>query len=163
MPRRCAGPSSTGRSRPTTRWACTTLGAAPTRTSSSATTPCSATGSATRTGSTARGCGWKSRSKRNWVSRPSGTSKRCIAEFVERCKERVRRFAGIQTEQSIRLGYWVDWDHSYHTMSDENNYTIWLFLKKCWERGLIYKGHDVMPWCPRCATGLSEHEIVTGG
>src|SRR3990172_2335732 len=86
-----------------------------------------------------------------------------IAEFVERCKERVRRFAGIQTEQSIRLGYWVDWDHSYHTMSDENNYTIWHFLKKCWERGLIYKGHDVMPWCPRCATGLSEHGIVTEG
>ena len=86
-----------------------------------------------------------------------------IAEFVERCKERVRRFAGIQTEQSIRLGYWVDWDHSYHTMSDENNYTIWHFLKKCWERGLIYKGHDVMPWCPRCATGISEHEIVTEG
>src|SRR3990170_1917059 len=86
-----------------------------------------------------------------------------IAQFVERCKERVRRFAGIQTEQSIRLGYWVDWDHSYHTMSDENNYTIWHFLKKCWERGLIYKGHDVMPWCPRCATGISEHEIVTEG
>jgi len=86
-----------------------------------------------------------------------------IAEFVERCKERVRRFAAIQTEQSLRLGYWMDWDNSYHTMSDENNYTIWHFLKKCWERGLIYKGHDVMPWCPRCATGISEHEIVTEG
>ncbi len=86
-----------------------------------------------------------------------------IAEFVERCKERVRRFAAVQTEQSLRLGYWMDWDHSYHTMSDENNYTIWHFLKKCWERGLIFKGHDVMPWCPRCATGISEHEIVTEG
>src|SRR5437879_11144263 len=48
-------------------------------------------------------------------------------------------------------------------MSDENNYCIWLFLKRCWERGLLYKGHDVMPWCPRCSTGLSEHEIVTEG
>ena len=81
-----------------------------------------------------------------------------VAEFVERCKERVRKFEGIQTQQSIRLGYWMDWDNSYHTTSDENNYHIWMFLKKCFERGFIYQGHDVMPWCPRCATGLSEHE-----
>lgn len=86
-----------------------------------------------------------------------------IAEFVERCKARVLHFAGIQTQQSIRLGYWMDWDHSYFTMSDENNYSIWMFLKRCWERGLVYKGHDVMPWCPRCSTGISEHEIVTEG
>jgi isoleucyl-tRNA synthetase len=86
-----------------------------------------------------------------------------IAEFVERCKARVLKFAGIQTQQSLRLGYWMDWDRSYYTMSDENNYSIWLFLKRCWERGLVYKGHDVMPWCPRCSTGISEHEIVTEG
>jgi isoleucyl-tRNA synthetase len=86
-----------------------------------------------------------------------------VARFVEMCKERVRKFAGIQTEQSIRLGYWMDWDHSYHTMSDENNYTIWLFLKTCHDRGWIYKGRDVLPWCPRCSTAISEHEIVTEG
>ncbi len=86
-----------------------------------------------------------------------------IARFVEKCKERVRKFAGIQTQQSIRLGYWMDWDNSYHTMSDENNYTIWLFLKTCHERGWIYKGRDVLPWCPRCSTAISEHEIVTEG
>jgi isoleucyl-tRNA synthetase len=86
-----------------------------------------------------------------------------IAEFVEACKERVRRFSAIQTEQSKRLGYWMDWDNSYYTNSDENNYTIWAFLKKCWERGWIYKGKDSMPWCPRCGTGISQHEIVTEG
>jgi len=86
-----------------------------------------------------------------------------IAEFVERCKQRVWKYAARQTEQSIRLGYWMDWDNSYYTMSDENNYTIWHFLKTCHDRGWIYKGHDVMPWCPRCGTGLSEHEIVTEG
>ncbi|MCC6626014.1 MAG: isoleucine--tRNA ligase [Chloroflexi bacterium] len=86
-----------------------------------------------------------------------------IAAFVERCKERVVKFSGIQTAQSIRLGYWMDWDDSYYTMSDENNYTIWQFLKSCHERGWIYKGHDVMPWCPRCATGISNMEIVTEG
>ncbi|MBI2846040.1 MAG: isoleucine--tRNA ligase, partial [Chloroflexi bacterium] len=86
-----------------------------------------------------------------------------IARFVEKCKERVLKFAAIQTQQSIRMGYWMDLDNSYHTMSDENNYTIWLFLKRCHERGWIYKGHDVMPWCPRCSTGLSDMEIATEG
>jgi isoleucyl-tRNA synthetase len=86
-----------------------------------------------------------------------------IAEFVERCKQRVLTFADRITQQSIRLGYWMDWDDSYFTMSDENNYTIWHFLKTCHEKGWIYKGHDVMPWCPRCGTGISEHEIVTEG
>ena len=86
-----------------------------------------------------------------------------VGEFVELCKARVDRFADVITEQSKRLGYWMDWDNSYHTKSDENNYTIWRFLKTCHEKGLVYEGTDVMPWCPRCSTGLSEHEIVTEG
>ncbi len=86
-----------------------------------------------------------------------------VAPFIEQCKARVQRFADLITQQSLRLAQWMDWDHSYHTLSDENNYTIWHFLKRCWERGMIYKGHDVMPWCPRCSTGISEHEIVTEG
>jgi isoleucyl-tRNA synthetase len=86
-----------------------------------------------------------------------------VDRFVELCKARVQRFAALQTEQSKRLGMWMDWEHSYYTNSDENNYTIWAFLKACHERGLIYKGHDVMPWCPRCATGLSNMEIATEG
>ena len=85
-----------------------------------------------------------------------------VAHFVEACKDRVRRFAGIATNQSIRLGEWMDWDNSYYTMSDENNYTIWNFLKRCWQEGWIYKGHDVMPWCPRCGTGISDMEINEG-
>ena len=86
-----------------------------------------------------------------------------VAKFVELCKERVYKFSKIQTEQSIRMGHWMDWDNSYYTLSDENNYSIWLYLKRCHERGYVYKGHDVMPWCPRCATGISQHEIVTEG
>ncbi len=86
-----------------------------------------------------------------------------IATFVERCEARVFTFARRQIEQSIRLGYWMDWGNDYYTLSDENNYTIWSFLKKCNERGLIYKGRDVMPWCPRCATGLSNMEIESEG
>ena len=132
-----------------------------------------------------------------------------LDQFVRKCKERVLRYAAVQTEQSIRLGYWMDWDSpeqlrhladvlsedptrvmtvpgprgpvtasvehlvghlgmpelggSYFTFSNENNYMIWAFLKKCWERGWLYRGADVMPWCPRCATGISQHEIVTDG
>lgn len=97
-----------------------------------------------------------------------------IHTFVELCKERVDKFARIQTEQSIRLGFWMDWDRdedwrkppdqrrSYFTMSEENNYTIWSFLKKCHGRGLIYRGYDAMPWCPRCAVGLSQMEMHEG-
>ena len=86
-----------------------------------------------------------------------------IDRFVNACKERVQRFAGQITEQSLRLAQWMDWDHSYYTNSDENNYAIWHFLKVCHERGWLYKGKDTMPWCPRCATGLSNMEIVTEG
>jgi isoleucyl-tRNA synthetase len=85
-----------------------------------------------------------------------------VDRFVEACKERVRKFSKRQTEQSIRLGYWMDWDNSYYTMSDENNYTIWTFLKKCHDRGWIYQGEDVMPWCARCGTGLSQQEMHEG-
>jgi len=84
-----------------------------------------------------------------------------IEKFVEKCKERTLKFAKIQTEQSKRLGYFVDWDNSYYTMSNENNYMIWYFLKKCWQDGNLYKGRDSVPWCPRCGTAISQHEILT--
>src|SRR3990167_4841697 len=84
-----------------------------------------------------------------------------IAQFIEKCKERVRKYSAIQTAQSIRLGQWMDWENSYYTMSDENNYAIWHFLKKCHEKGYLYKGRDSVPWCPRCGTAISQHEILT--
>jgi isoleucyl-tRNA synthetase len=95
------------------------------------------------------------------------TTKRQIEEygidrFVNQCKDRVRKFSAVQTEQSIRLGYWMDWDNSYFTMTDENNYTIWSFLKKCHERSKIYRGTDVMPWSGRSGTGYSQMEVVEG-
>ena len=84
-----------------------------------------------------------------------------IANFVNRCKERVYKYSAIQTEQTKRLGNFMDWDNSYFTMSDENNYAIWHFLKVCWERNWLYKGHESIPWCPRCETAISQHEILT--
>jgi len=84
-----------------------------------------------------------------------------IDKFVNKCKERVIKYSAIQTEQSKRLAEWMDWENSYYTMSDENNYTIWHFLKVCFENGWIYKGTDSVPWCPRCGTAISQHEILT--
>ncbi|MGD8744070.1 MAG: isoleucine--tRNA ligase [Candidatus Woesebacteria bacterium] len=90
-----------------------------------------------------------------------GDRTKSIEKFIELCKRRVRKYAGVQTEQSKRLGYFMDWDNSYFTMSDENNYMIWYFLKVCNENGWLYKGNDSVPWCPRCETAISQHEILT--
>src|SRR3989344_1277599 len=84
-----------------------------------------------------------------------------IDKFVNLCKERVKKYSQIQTEQSKRLGYFMDWDNSYHTSADENNYAIWNFLKVCHQKGYLYKGRDSVPWCPRCGTAISQHEILT--
>ena len=86
-----------------------------------------------------------------------------IDKFVADCKARADKYSKIQTEQSKRLGYFMNWDHSYYTMSEENNYTIWHFLKRCFEDGNIYKGKDSVPWCPRCGTSMTQHEILTEG
>ena len=85
-----------------------------------------------------------------------------IEKFVKMCKERVQKYSGIQAEQSKRLGYWMDWNNSYYTMSDENNYTIWGFLKKLFEEGKIYRGSDVVPWSGRSGTSYSQMEIIEG-
>jgi isoleucyl-tRNA synthetase len=55
----------------------------------------------------------------------------------------------------------MDWDNSYFTMSDDNNYMIWRFLKKVYENGWLYKGQESVPWCPRCETAISQHEMLT--
>jgi isoleucyl-tRNA synthetase len=101
------------------------------------------------------------RNKRDIENLVMGKRKESIAKFVSLCKERVLKFSDIQTEQSKRLGFFMDWDNSYFTMSDENNYMIWYFLKTCHEKGWIYKGIDNVTWCPRCETAISQHEMLT--
>jgi isoleucyl-tRNA synthetase len=115
------------------------------------------------------------KSKRDIENLVPGDAEASIDRFVTECKNRVNRFARVQTEQSVRLGYWMNWDRtdadwakppderkSYFTMSEENNYTIWSFLKKCHSKKLIYRGYDVMPWCGRCGVGISEMEMKEG-
>lgn len=93
------------------------------------------------------------------------TDKRGIVEygmdkFTEKCMDRVKKYSGIITEQSKRLGQWMDWDNSYFTNTDLNITSIWHFLKICNENGWLVKRHRPMPWCPRCGTSLSEHEMT---
>jgi len=82
-----------------------------------------------------------------------------IDSFTKKCVERIKKFSGIITEQSKRLGQWMDWDNSYYTHTDENISGIWSFLKKCHTNGWITQSYRPMPWCPRCGTSLSEHEM----
>ncbi len=85
-----------------------------------------------------------------------------LAEFAERCKERVAQFSEVITEQSRRLGMWMDWDADYYTFTDTNIEYIWRFLKTVHERGWLYQGHRSTVWCPRCGTSISQHEIFAG-
>lgn len=85
-----------------------------------------------------------------------------VGEFTNACKARVNEYADKITEQSKRLGMFMDWDNSYFTMSETNNLYIWKFLKICKEKGLIYKDKSSTTWCPRCETGLSQHEQADG-
>ncbi|HET9495326.1 MAG TPA: isoleucine--tRNA ligase, partial [Chloroflexia bacterium] len=76
------------------------------------------------------------------------------------CRERVLKYAGQISRQSARMGQWMHWDNSYYTMSDTNSEYIWHFLKKCHENGWLYRGTRSMPWCWRCGTSLSQHELL---
>ncbi|MBR5320849.1 MAG: class I tRNA ligase family protein, partial [Clostridia bacterium] len=81
-------------------------------------------------------------------------------KFTRQCVDRVKHFSGIITEQSKRLGQWMDWDNSYYTNTDLNIQGIWHFLKECDNHGWIQREYKPMPWCPRCGTSLSEHEMT---
>jgi isoleucyl-tRNA synthetase len=83
-----------------------------------------------------------------------------LDNFARACRERVLTYADRITQQSIRLGQWMDWDNSYYTMSDTNNEYIWYFLARCHEKGWLYRGLRSTPWCWRCGTSLSQHEIL---
>lgn len=82
-----------------------------------------------------------------------------LDKFTDACVSRVKKYADIITEQSKKLGQWMDWDNSYYTLTDENITSIWYFLKKCHENGWIVESYRPMPWCKRCGTSLSEHEM----
>jgi isoleucyl-tRNA synthetase len=85
-----------------------------------------------------------------------------VENFIKECKESVFKYVGMWKEMSDMVGFWVDMDNPYVTF--DNNYieSEWWALKTMWENDLLYKGFKVMPYCPRCGTGLSSHEVAQG-
>ena len=86
-----------------------------------------------------------------------------IAKFNEACRDSVLRYVKEWRAVISRLGRWVDFDNDYKTMDPDYMETIWWVVASLWEKGLLYEGHYVLPYCPRCATVLSNHELNLGG
>ena len=85
-----------------------------------------------------------------------------IEPFIKKCKESVWKYTDEWRKMSERVGYWVDMDHPYVTYHDDYIESVWWALKEIWKKGLLYKGHKIVPYCPRCGTALSSHEVAQG-
>ncbi|CAB4333783.1 unannotated protein [freshwater metagenome] len=85
-----------------------------------------------------------------------------IAEFNARCKESVLRHVDEFEAMTSRMGYWVDMDQAYWTMDEKYIDSVWWSLKRIFDKGLLVQDHRVSPYCPRCGTGLSDHELAQG-
>ncbi len=85
-----------------------------------------------------------------------------IEPFIKKCKESVWKYTNEWRVMSDRLGYWVDMDNPYVTYHDDYIESEWWALKKINDKGLLYKGHKIVPYCPRCGTALSSHEVAQG-
>jgi isoleucyl-tRNA synthetase len=86
-----------------------------------------------------------------------------VSEFNEACRSIVLRYTGEWRKTMTRSGRWVDFDHDYKTMDADYMESIWWVVKALWEKKLVYKGHYILPTCPRCSTPLSNHELNLGG
>lgn len=85
-----------------------------------------------------------------------------VEPFIEKCKESVWKYKSEWEKMSDRVGYWADMEHPYVTYEDDYIESEWWSLKKIYEKGLLYKGHKIVPYCPRCGTALSSHEVAQG-
>ena len=85
-----------------------------------------------------------------------------IAAFNDKCRDSVTRHVGAFTTMTNRMGFWVDFDQAYWTMAPEYVESVWWSLKEIWKKGLLVQDHRVAPYCPRCGTGLSDHELAQG-
>ncbi len=85
-----------------------------------------------------------------------------VVPFIGKCKESVWTYEKEWRAMSDRVGFWADMDHPYVTYHNEYIESEWWALKQIWDKGLLYKGHKVVPYCPRCGTALSSHEVAQG-
>lgn len=85
-----------------------------------------------------------------------------IAAFNKKCKESVWTYRDEWEKLTTRMGFWIDLDHPYVTYENSYMESLWWIFGEAWKKKLLYKGHKVVPWCPRCETGLSSHELALG-
>ena len=85
-----------------------------------------------------------------------------VAEFNRLCRESVFRYRGEWEKLSARIGYWLDYAHPYVTYTNEYVESVWWALKTLFDKQLLYRGHKILPYCPRCGTALSSHEVAQG-
>jgi len=85
-----------------------------------------------------------------------------VAEFNRLCRESVFRYRADWEKLSARMGYWLDYEHPYVTYSNDYVESVWWALKTLYDRELLYRGHKILPYCPRCGTALSSHEVALG-
>jgi isoleucyl-tRNA synthetase len=85
-----------------------------------------------------------------------------VEDFIKKCKASVFTYEQEWRKMTERVGFWIDMDHPYVTYHNTYIESVWWALKKIWEKGLLYRGHKVVPYCPRCGTSLSSHEVAQG-
>ncbi len=85
-----------------------------------------------------------------------------VEEFIKKCKNSVFVYQSDWEEMSDRVGFWADMDNPYVTYHNDYIESVWWALRQIWDKGLLYKGHKIMPYCPRCGTALSSHEVAQG-
>ena len=85
-----------------------------------------------------------------------------LEPFIKKCKESVWKYKGMWEDFSQTVGFWADMEHPYVTYHNDYIESEWWALKKIWEKGLLYKGYKIVPYCPRCGTPLSSHEVAQG-
>ena len=85
-----------------------------------------------------------------------------VAEFNAKCRESVLKYIDEWHQLTERIGFWIDTDDAYYTMDDDYIESVWWSLKQVWDKGLLYEGYKVVPYCPRCGTALSSHEVSLG-
>ena len=85
-----------------------------------------------------------------------------VEKFVKECKESVFKYVSIWEQMTNKVGFWVDMKNPYITYDNKYIESVWWALKELWNKGLLFEGHKVMPYCPRCGTALSSHEVAQG-
>ena len=100
--------------------------------------------------------------KKLGISGKPGIEAYGVEKFVTECKDSVFSYVSMWREMSERVGYWIDMDNPYVTYHNDYIESVWWALKQMWDKDLLYKGHKIMPYCPRCGTSLSSHEVAQG-